>query len=116
MAEQQQRISDLSVEDRESWQLAEVQYLMRLANQRLIMTGDTLSAEALLRSADDILRGLDEPGADAPARRGCPISPRCAPCPGSISKGLYLRLDALIRQTDALVLFECRSAAAQSPC
>ena len=104
--EQAQRIGDLTVDDRESWQLAEVQYLLRLANQRLIMTGDTQSAEALLRSADNILRSLDDTmlrnlraavAEDLAAIRAVPKLD---------TQGLYLRLDALIRQTDALVLFE----------
>jgi uroporphyrin-3 C-methyltransferase len=106
LAEQSQLISDLSVEDRESWQIAEVQYLLRLANQRLIMTGDTLSAEALLRSADAILRDLDGP--ELMALRGAVAGDLAAvrAVPRLDSQGLYLRLDALIRQTDDLVLFE----------
>ncbi|WP_439105500.1 uroporphyrinogen-III C-methyltransferase [Congregibacter sp.] len=104
--EQQQLISDLTVEDRESWQIAEVQYLLRLANQRLIMTGDNVSAEALLRSADNILRGLDD--ANFHDLRSAVASDVAAlqAVPKLDVQGLYLRLDALIRQTDALVLFE----------
>ncbi|EAQ97126.1 uroporphyrinogen-III C-methyltransferase [Congregibacter litoralis] len=106
LREQQQLISDLTVEDRESWQIAEVQYLLRLANQRLIMTGDTESAEALLRSADNILRGLDD--ADLVKLRSAVAADIAAlqAVPKLDIQGLYLRLDALIRQTDALVLFE----------
>lgn len=106
LRDQQQRINDLSVEDRESWQLAEVQYLLRLANQRLIMTGDTESAEALLRSADNIVRELDD--ADLRNLRSAVASDLAAlrAVPKLDIEGLYLRLDALIRQTDALVLFE----------
>ncbi|EED31585.1 putative uroporphyrin-III C-methyltransferase [gamma proteobacterium NOR5-3] len=106
LREQQQRINDLTVEDRESWQLAEVQYLLRLANQRLIMTGDSVSAEALLRSADNILRGMDD--ADLHGLRSAVAADVAAlrAVPKLDIQGLYLRLDALIRQTDALVLFE----------
>lgn len=106
LRDQQQRINDLTVEDRESWQLAEVQYLLRLANQRLIMTGDNVSAEALLRSADNILRGMDD--ADLHSLRSAVAADVAAlrAVPKVDIQGLYLRLDALIRQTDALVLFE----------
>ncbi|GAB5415519.1 MAG: uroporphyrinogen-III C-methyltransferase [Congregibacter sp.] len=106
MRDQQQRINDLSVEDRDSWLLAEAQYLLRLANQRLIMTGDTASAEALLRSADNILRELGS--ADLHALRGALAADIAAlrAVPKLDTQGLYLRLDALIRQTDALVMFE----------
>ena len=40
--------------------LAEVEYLLRLANQRLLMSADAAGAEKLLRSADDILLNLDD--------------------------------------------------------
>ncbi|MEO0437938.1 MAG: uroporphyrinogen-III C-methyltransferase [Pseudomonadota bacterium] len=104
--DQQQRLNELSTDDRESWLLAEAQYLLRLANQRLIMTGDTESAAALLRSADNILRELDN--ADLHGLRSALASDLAAvrAVPKLDIQGLYLRLDALIRQTDALVLFE----------
>lgn len=114
LSEQQQRIADLSVEDRESWLLAEAQYLLRLANQRLIMTGDTASAEALLRSADNILRELGD--ADLHDLRAAVAGDLAAvrAVPKLDIQGLYLRLDALIRQTDALVLFELPERAVES--
>lgn len=106
LRDQQQRINDLSVDDRASWQLAEAQYLLRLANQRLIMTGDTASAEALLRSADGILREIGD--ADLHELREAVAADLAAvrAIPRLDIQGLYLRLEALIRQTDALVLFE----------
>ena len=106
LSDQQLRINDLSIDDRQSWQLAEAQYLLRLANQRLIMTGDTSSAEALLRSADGILRELG--AADLHDLREAVASDLAAvrAVPRLDTQGLYLRLEALIRQTDALVLFE----------
>ena len=106
LRDQQLRINDLSIDDRQSWQLAEAQYLLRLANQRLIMTGDTSSAEALLRSADGILRELG--AADLHDLREAVASDLAAvrAVPRLDTQGLYLRLEALIRQTDALVLFE----------
>jgi uroporphyrin-3 C-methyltransferase len=106
LRQQQQRINDLTVEDRETWQLAEVQYLLRLANQRMIMTGDTVSAAALLRSADNILRELDDPGLHALRSAVAADLAAVRAVPRLDIQGLYLRLDALIRQTDALVLFE----------
>ncbi|MCX4027432.1 uroporphyrinogen-III C-methyltransferase [Endozoicomonas sp. SM1973] len=44
---------------RDDWQLAEVEYMLRLANQRLLTEGDIRGVEAILVSADAILRGLD---------------------------------------------------------
>lgn len=106
LAEQQRRLGELSAEDKRAWQLAEVRYLLRLANQRLIMTGDTLSAEALLRSADNTLRELGD--ADLHPLRAAVAADLAAvrAVPALDIQGLYLRMEALTSQVDALVLFE----------
>ncbi|OED42812.1 hypothetical protein ACH42_11540 [Endozoicomonas sp. (ex Bugula neritina AB1)] len=54
------RLKDLEGSSRDQWRLAEVEYLMRLANQRLLMGTDIASSRNLLQSADDILIGLDD--------------------------------------------------------
>ncbi|MEM8493257.1 MAG: uroporphyrinogen-III C-methyltransferase [Pseudomonadota bacterium] len=113
--EQQQRLSELGTEDRESWLLAEAQYLLRLANQRLIMTGDTESAEALLRSADSIMRELDDSGLMALRAAIASDTAAVRAVPKLDIQGLYLRLDALIRQTDALVLFNLPERVSEAP-
>lgn len=59
--EQQRKLHELSTTDRRDWQLAEVQYLLRLANQRLLMGRDLDSALALLTAADKLLADMDEP-------------------------------------------------------
>ena len=104
--EQQRRLGELSAEDQRAWQLAEIRYLLRLANQRLIMAGDTPSAEALLRSADNTLRELDD--ADLHALRAAVAADLAAvrAIPKLDIQGLYLRVEALMREADALVLFE----------
>ena len=114
LAEQQQRLGQLSAEDKLAWQLAEIQYLLRLANQRLIMSGDTLSAEALLRSADNTLRELGD--ADLHTLRAAVTADLAAvrAVPKLDIQGLYLRMDALIRQVDALVLFELPERAVET--
>ena len=103
---QSERIAQLGIADRDSWLLAEAQYLLRLANQRLIMTGDTRSALALMSSVDAILRELES--VDLHRLRGALASDMVAvrAVPRLDTEGLYLRLDALIRQTDELVMFE----------
>lgn len=106
LRQQSQRIAQLGIEDRDSWLLAEAQYLLRLANQRLIMTGDTLSAEALMSSADNILREIGD--VDLHKVRGALAADLVAvrAVPKLDLEGLYLRVDGLIRQTDDLVMFE----------
>ena len=116
-AEQQRRLGELSAEDQRAWQLAEIRYLLRLANQRLIMAGDTRSAEALLRSADNTLRELGD--ADLHALRAAVAADLAAvrAIPQLDIQGLYLRVEALMREADALVLFELpeRAAVATEP-
>jgi uroporphyrin-III C-methyltransferase len=106
LAEQHAQLARFSATDRDSWLMAEAEYLLRLANQRLIMTGDTVAAQALLRSADDVLRELDDVGlhevrgavaADLAAVRAVPVVD---------VEGIYLRLAALVEQAGKLVIFQ----------
>ena len=43
-----------------AWRIAEVEYLLRLANNRLLMERDARAAEQMLASADAILEELDD--------------------------------------------------------
>lgn len=56
------QIGEVTQVSRRSWMLAEAEYLLRLANQRLMMERETASALALLTSADEILVTVAEPG------------------------------------------------------
>ncbi|HWS02881.1 MAG TPA: uroporphyrinogen-III C-methyltransferase [Gammaproteobacteria bacterium] len=49
----------------DEWVLAEAQYLLRIANQRTQMQRDTLTAAEALRSADQRLQTLADPGFNA---------------------------------------------------
>ena len=58
---QRAEVRELMGPAREDWLLAESEYLLRLASQRLLMDRDVPSAIALIQSADDTLadaRGL----------------------------------------------------------
>lgn len=46
---------------KEDWKLAEAEYLIRLANQRLLLESDSNGAITLLNNADDILNELEDP-------------------------------------------------------
>jgi len=105
LARQREAMARFDANDRASWLLAEAEYLLRLANQRLIMAGDTDAASALLRSADAVLRELDDGllhdaraaiAADLAALRAVPTID---------VEGLYLRLSALTEQADRLAVF-----------
>jgi uroporphyrin-3 C-methyltransferase len=117
VAEQSQQLQTLAAQlaaradapsadiNRDKWLLAEVEYLLRLANQRLIMTGDTAAARALLTSADNILRDLDDVG--LLGVRGAIASDLASirAAPQIDIEGNYVRLAALIDQVDRLVIF-----------
>ena len=110
LQEQRVELTRFNATDRKSWLLAEAEYLLRLANQRLIMAGDTVAAQALLSSADNVLRELDDVtlhdtraavAADLAALRAMPTLD---------VEGIYLRLAALTEQADALVIFQLPEA------
>ena len=86
------------------WQLAEVEYLLRLANHRLSMERDVAGSLRLLRSADEMLAGLGDSAL---------VEVRSALASEILSlqqmqdvdvQGLYLRLDALKGQLAELAL------------
>lgn len=55
------KINKLSNADKNDWLLAEAEYLIRLANQRLLLDKDTQGTISLLSSADTILASLEDP-------------------------------------------------------
>ncbi|MCX2780282.1 uroporphyrinogen-III C-methyltransferase [Microbulbifer thermotolerans] len=61
MTSQANRLSELGNVNRSDWQLAEADYLLRLANQRLLLERDSRAALGLLEEVDKILRRLDQP-------------------------------------------------------
>ena len=60
-ASQNKRLLSLSTTSREDWLLAEVEYLLKLANQRVLIEKNAGAADGLLVEADNILRELDDP-------------------------------------------------------
>jgi len=105
LAQQRAELSRFEANDRSSWLIAEAEYLLRLANQRLIMAGDTVAARALLSSADSVLKEIDDIGLhDVRAAVAADLAAVRA-VPAIDVQGIYLRLAALIEQADALVIF-----------
>ena len=112
---QREELARFGATDRADWLLAEVQYLLRLANQRLIMADDSVAAKALLISADGILVELQDVSlhdvraavaADLAAVRAIPTRD---------IQGMYLDLAALIEQADNLVIFQLPEDASRAP-
>ena len=97
-------LNELAGTNRDGWQLAEVEYLLRLANQKLLMTNDVTSAKALLSEADSILLELDDytlfPVREALAEDLAGLRM----LPDFDQEGIYLRLSALTAQVNELSL------------
>lgn len=106
LSEQRAELARFSSNDRESWLMAEAEYLLRLANQRLIMTGDVSSAVKLIKSADEILVELDDVGLHSARAAIAADLAAIRALPQIDTQGLYLRLAALTEQASGLVIFE----------
>lgn len=86
------------------WKVAEVAYLLRIANSRLLMERDSDGALELLRTADGILAELDDFAFyQVRARLASEIRALSALKPTDIS-GIYLDLEALKGQIASLPL------------
>ncbi|MEH6548458.1 MAG: uroporphyrinogen-III C-methyltransferase [Pseudomonadales bacterium] len=98
------RINNVDNAERDDWKLAEADYLLRLAHQRLLLGGEFKSALALLVSADRILYELDY--ADLfPVREELANNIAAVRAAAVLdTEGTFLRLSALASQTDQLVL------------
>ncbi|MEM8662102.1 MAG: uroporphyrinogen-III C-methyltransferase, partial [Pseudomonadota bacterium] len=106
VAEQQYELAQYNTNDREAWLLAEVQYLLRLANQRLVMGKDITAAQTLLTSADGILAQMDDVTLhDVRAAIASDLAALRA-VPKIDVEGTYLRLSALSEQAGKLVIFQ----------
>jgi uroporphyrin-III C-methyltransferase len=96
LVSQQQRLRELSTTSREDWLLSEAEYLLRLANQRILTERQTRNALALMESADLILKDLDQPDLFA-VRAALARDITQLRMAGVVDReGLYVKLDALI--------------------
>lgn len=103
---QQKRLLTLSSTNREDWLLAEAEYLMRLASQRVLIERSPHNAIALLEAADNIIlqvsNGLGDPELfgirDAIAREVTALKLVAA----IDREGIYLKIQALVDQIEKL--------------
>jgi uroporphyrin-3 C-methyltransferase len=88
------------------WQVAEAEYLMRLAHHRLSLMGDPSTALAALESADGRLQATGDPGWDETREILAREMAALAAVPKVDRAGMSARLSALLDQTDRLPLQE----------
>ncbi len=95
---QGKRLRAMSDTSREDWLLAEAEYLLKLANQRIRIERSPEGAEALLEEADGILRDLDDPNMH-PLRRAIAKDLTALKLLKKIdTEGIYLSLIALTEE------------------
>lgn len=103
---QQQRLASLSTTSREDWLLAEAEYLLNIANQRVLMERTADNAAALLRSADERLQQVSEGTGDGEIfaiRKALNLDLAALEKVVPVDKeGIYLRLYALAETVDDL--------------
>lgn len=100
------RLLSLSSANRDEWKLQEAQYLLRLADQRILLEKDSQNALALALSADDVLRDIDQ--ADlVSVRKLLAEEIAVLKLSGVIDReGIYLRVSALSNQVEAIPFIE----------
>ncbi len=84
------------------WRLAEAEYLLRLANQRVLMEKRSEGALALLKNTDQIIKELDDVSLYALRQALASDIATLEALPKLDVEGTYLRLTALIEQTKDL--------------
>ncbi len=103
-----QRLRTLVGTSRDDWLLAEARYLLRLANQRLLVERGTEGAQALLESADKILLSIDD-AEILPVREAIANEIMQLKLAKTVDRqGLYLQLGALKHQVQSLPLVPFR--------
>ena len=102
LASQAGRIDAIASADRSDWRLAEAEYLLRMANHRLIYSRDVTSARDLLDSADAILAAMDDPVLHAARGAIADARSRLAATRPVDHEGTYLALGAQIARVGEL--------------
>ncbi|MFD1215737.1 uroporphyrinogen-III C-methyltransferase [Microbulbifer celer] len=92
------RLSQLGNASREDWQLAEADYLLRLAGQRLKLEQNSRAALGLVQEVDKILRNLDLPDLYGVRQQLAGDLTALKLVENVDREGLYLRLRALEEQ------------------
>lgn len=101
---QLQRLEQLTATDRSDWRLAEAEYLLQIANQRVQLGGDPRAALQQLEAADAIVRGIDD-SALLPTRTALARDIAALKAVPTVDvDGIYLALDAAARQIAQLKL------------
>ena len=92
------RISESEAEGKDDWTLAEAEYLLRIANQRLLTSGDKSSSIEMMQAADDIFRELAYPELTPVRRQLADDLTRVQMADSLDVEGIFFELEALVQQ------------------
>ena len=106
LTRQNKRLLALSTTDRSDWLLAEVEYLMRLANQRLLMGREIHGAIDLLKAANNIAQELDDSALFSVRKSLAEDIAALKAASKTDLEGIYLQLAAATQQVDTLRLIQ----------
>jgi uroporphyrin-3 C-methyltransferase len=106
LEKQERHLRELSYSNRDDWLLAETEYLLRLANQRLLMSKDAAGALAMLEASDKILREIDDVALHNVRKALAADISKLRAAPKVDIDGTYLRLTAVADQVSGLKLHE----------
>lgn len=100
------KVQALTSMSRDDWKLSEVDYLLRMANQRILMEHEAANSLALAESANGVLAELQD--ADLfPARKKLTEEIEALKLANKVDReGIYLQLLALTQQIENLPLIE----------
>ncbi len=100
------RVLALTSTSHDQWKLAEAQFLLRLANQRILLEKDSQNALALALSADNILRDVDQPELTQ-VRQVLAEEIAVLKIAGVVDReGIFMRLAALANRIDGIPFIE----------
>jgi uroporphyrin-III C-methyltransferase len=99
------RVDKLATVDRKDWLIAEAEYLLRLANQRLQLGRDAKAAAQLLSSADQVLEEMDDTGLHKVRAELASEMAALRSVADFDVEGIYLRLEGLGEALAKLTIF-----------
>lgn len=108
-------VDKLATVDRRDWLIAEAEYLLRLANQRLQLGRDARAAAQLLASADQVLLEMDDAGLHTVRAELAKEIATLQSVAEFDTEGLYLRLEGLGEALAGLQLFQPPRYQAEPP-
>lgn len=98
------KVANAAPPSESQWKLAELEYLLRIANHRVLMEADANGALQVLSTADAILQELDDFGLHGVRAQITDEILALKQVRGADIQGLFLRLEALKRQLSELPL------------